>query len=58
MVARQQNINVRAFRDEAAALRWLSGAVGAGAALPLHAHRDRRRAGRCTASTRYGTAKS
>jgi hypothetical protein len=24
-VARQQNINARAFRDEAAALRWLSG---------------------------------
>lgn len=28
MVARQQNINARAFRDEAAALRWMSGAVG------------------------------
>ena len=28
MVARQQNINARAFRDEAAALRWMSGSVG------------------------------
>ena len=28
MVARQQNINARAFRDEAAALRWLSNAIG------------------------------
>ena len=28
MVARQQNINARAFRDEAAALRWLSNATG------------------------------
>ena len=28
MLARQQNINVRAFRDEAAAERWLQGAVG------------------------------
>jgi hypothetical protein len=28
MVARQQNISARAFRDEAAALRWMSGAVG------------------------------
>ena len=28
MAARQQNINARAFRDEAAALRWLSGSVG------------------------------
>jgi hypothetical protein len=28
MVARQHNINARAFRDEAAALRWMSGAVG------------------------------
>ena len=28
MVARQQGINVRAFRDEAAALRWMRGAVG------------------------------
>jgi hypothetical protein len=26
MVARQQGVNVRAFRDEAAALRWMSGA--------------------------------
>ena len=28
MVARQQGINARAFRDEAAALRWMSGSVG------------------------------
>ena len=28
MVARQQNINARAVRDEAAALRWMSGSVG------------------------------
>lgn len=28
LVARQQNINARAFRDEAAALRWMSGSVG------------------------------
>jgi hypothetical protein len=28
MVARQQNINARAFRDESAALRWMRGAVG------------------------------
>ena len=28
MVARQQGINARAFRDEAAALRWMSGTVG------------------------------
>ena len=28
MVARQQSINARAFRDEAAALRWMSGSVG------------------------------
>jgi hypothetical protein len=27
MVARQQGINVRAFRDEAAALRWMNGAT-------------------------------
>jgi hypothetical protein len=30
MVARQQNINARAFRDEPAALRWLSNAIGPG----------------------------
>jgi hypothetical protein len=29
MVARQQGINARAFRDEAAALRWMRGSVGA-----------------------------
>ena len=28
MAAQQQNINARAFRDEAAALRWMRGAVG------------------------------
>jgi hypothetical protein len=28
LVARQQNINARAFRDEAAALRWMAGSVG------------------------------
>ncbi len=28
MAARQKSINVRAFRDEAAALRWMSGSVG------------------------------
>jgi len=28
MLARQQNINARAFRDEASALRWLSRATG------------------------------
>lgn len=28
MLARQQNINARAFRDEASALRWLSSAAG------------------------------
>lgn len=28
MVARQQNINARAFRDESAALRWMRGTVG------------------------------
>ena len=28
MVARQQGINARALRDEAAALRWMSGSVG------------------------------
>ena len=28
MVARQQGINARAFRDKAAALRWMSGSVG------------------------------
>ncbi len=28
VVASQQSINARAFRDEAAALRWMSGAVG------------------------------
>ena len=28
MIARQQNINARAFRDEAAAMRWMRGAVG------------------------------
>jgi len=28
MVARQQSINARAFRDEGAALRWMRGAVG------------------------------
>src|SRR5688572_30378140 len=28
LVARQQGINARAFRDEAAALRWMSGSVG------------------------------
>ena len=30
MVARQQGVNLRAFRDERAALRWLTGAGGAG----------------------------
>ena len=30
MVARQRGVNVRAFRDERAALRWLTGAGGAG----------------------------
>lgn len=28
MIARQQNINARAFRDEAAAMRWMRAAVG------------------------------
>jgi hypothetical protein len=28
MIARQQGINARAFRDEGAALRWMRGAVG------------------------------
>ena len=28
VVARQQGVNVRAFRDEAAALRWMNGAAG------------------------------